>query len=62
MRSIIRVQGRHLELERLGMTVDGSYERGISSMKQVIYMILSSHILPHLVHSFPHLINLLLQV
>ena len=31
-RFIIRVQGRHLELRRQGMTVDGSHEKGISSM------------------------------
>ena len=61
-RSIIRDQGRHLELKRQRMTFDESYERGISSMNQVIYRIRSSHILPHLVHGFPHLIHLLLQV
>ena len=32
MRSIIRIQRRHLKLERQGMTIDGSYERGIGSM------------------------------
>lgn len=31
-RSIIRIQGRHLELGRQGMTIDGSYERRMSSM------------------------------
>ena len=31
-RSIIWVQGRHLELRRQGMTVDGSHERGVYSM------------------------------
>ena len=29
---IIRVQRRHLELGRQGMTIDGHYKRGISSM------------------------------
>ena len=60
--SIIRVQGRHLKLGRQGMIVDGSYEGRISSMNQLFYKILSSHILPHLVYGFPHLIYLLLQV
>ena len=60
--SIIKVQGRHLELGRQGMIVDGSYEGGISSMNQVFYKIHSSYILPHLVHDFPHLIHLLFQV
>ena len=32
MRSIIRVQGRHLELRRQGVTVDGSREKGVCSM------------------------------
>ena len=30
--SIIRIQQRLLELGRQGITIDGSYERGISSM------------------------------
>ena len=29
MRSIIRVQGRHLELQRQRVTIDGSREKGV---------------------------------
>ena len=60
--SIIRVQERHLELRRQGVTVDGSCEGGVCSMNQILYKIRPSHILPHLVHDLLHLIHLLLQV
>ena len=61
-RSIIRVQERHLELWRQGVTVDGSREGGVCSMNQILYRIRPSHVLPHLVHDLLHLIHLLLQV
>jgi len=32
MRPIIQIQRGHLDLGRQGMTIDGRYERGISSM------------------------------
>ena len=61
-RSIIRVQGRHLELQRQGVIIDRSRERGVCSMNQILYGICHSHVLPHLIHDLLHLIHLLLQV
>ena len=60
--SIIRIQGRHLEFQRQGVTIDGSREGGVYSVNQILYRICSSHVLPHLIHSLPHLVYLPLQV
>ena len=60
--SIIRVQGRHLELRRQGVAIDGSCERGVYSMNQILYGISLFHVLPHLMHNPPHLVHLLLQM
>ena len=61
-RSIIRVQGRHLELRRQGVAVDGSCEREVCLMNQILYGISPFHVLPHLMHNPPHLVHLLLQM
>ena len=61
-RSIIRVQGRHLELLRQEVAVDRSHERGVCSMNQILYGIRPFHVLPHLMHNPSHLVHLLLQM
>ena len=43
------------------MTIDGSYERGISLMNKIIYVIRPLDILLHLIHDSLQLIHLPLQ-